>query len=226
MPFQNVALRRLRVSSGKFGFDLLPVLKNADINVYLPPTPTDKAGRDLATIQSGVRDGNYYADLHILSPSTIIGDCCTNVGEYFDANYVAKTLAHEFSSILLDNTTRQKEKGWSFYSAPSWFVQGYEEYLGLTQSTDHTLNITLEKYKQTLRQSPTNIYVGEFGIDTQDVYIDGALLVLFLHETFGKEKVQAVLASPKRTFFGAFETELGVTFDELAQRWNEWLETL
>ena len=68
MPFQNVALRRLRVSSGKFGFDLLPVLKNADINVYLPPTPTDKAGRGLATIQSGVRDGNYYADLHILKP--------------------------------------------------------------------------------------------------------------------------------------------------------------
>jgi len=41
-------------------------------------------------------------------------------------------LVHEYSTVLLDLVCRAKGSGWQFFEAPKWFVQGYEEYLGLT----------------------------------------------------------------------------------------------
>jgi hypothetical protein len=43
-----------------------------------------------------------------------------------------------------------------------------------------------------------------------------------MHETFGKDKVQAILTSDAPTFEAAAGPALGVTLEEFRRRWEEW----
>jgi hypothetical protein len=174
-------------------------------------------------LRTEVRDGRYSAMLHLLAPSAYHADDRSNVGEPFDEVYFFKTLVHELSTIFLDLATRSKGSGWRFFSAPSWFVQGYEEYLALLRSSEHTRTVTLSKYIQKLRENPSRVRPGFL---VEDTYIDGSLLLLFLHETFGKARVQAVLMSRNPSFYGALSEELGLTDKELYERWDEWRRRL
>ena len=83
---------------------------------------------------------------------------------------------------------------------------GYETYLAVTLSNEHSRTVTLEKYKDLLRGNA--VRVGYFAVENP--YTDGAVLMLFLHDDFGRE-VRAVLASKEQTFRAAMNSELGVT---------------
>jgi hypothetical protein len=119
--------------------------------------------------------------------------------------------------VFLERLNR-KHAQWHFHDASNWFEQGYEEYLGVMLSTEHNRTVTLEKYKDLVRRDPHR--VGYFGV-TND-YSDGAVLMLFLHEEFGKGKVHAVLLSKAPSFAQAMAKELGVDPEQLAKRWNGW----
>jgi hypothetical protein len=134
-------------------------------------------------------------------------------------------LVHEYGTILLEQITRARAKGWRFYDAPGWFVQGYEEYLGLTHSTPHNRKVVLPKYLALQKADPLRVRIG-FGIGVRNDYLDGAALLHFMHEAFGKEKVQAILTSEAPTFEAGAGPALGVSLEEFGRRWEEWRKRL
>jgi hypothetical protein len=50
------------------------------------------------------------------------------------------------------------------------------------------------------------------------------MLVAFMHEEFGKEKVQSILTSSKPTFDKALTKALAIDFDGFIKKWNAWLK--
>ncbi len=120
--------------------------------------------------------------------------------------------------LFLWQITRRKGGGWSFFSGPDWFVEGYEEYLSLTRSSDHSRTVTLPLYRQTARaQSLT----GDSG--TLDPYVDGALVLQYTHERYGRDQVLALLCSEQSAFSDALRATLGCTETELFNEWRQWL---
>jgi hypothetical protein len=196
-------------------FDLLKEI-NFDIYLEKNSTEIDQAG---ALLSTKVDHGKYFAELHMLTPSVVPQTWMSKVGEQCDDAHYLRIVLHEYSSILLDQITRHKETGWRFFTAPSWFIQGYEEYVSLLRSTLQTRTVTLEKYKDVVRNHPERV---RHDLTVQDAYVDGALLLLFMHERFGKERVQAILVSTKREFFDALTFELGMSVDRLYHEWLAW----
>jgi hypothetical protein len=201
------------------------LLRDADCKIYLHPKPTDNASEGLASLRTGVSGDRFVATIDWLTLSAFRPGFRNSVGEPGGEDYFAKVLVHEYATILLEQITRAKGKGWGLYEAPGWFVQGYEEYLGLTLSTPHNRKAVLAKYLALQKDDAKRVRIG-FGIAVRDDYIDGASLVHFLHETFGREKVQAILTSRAPTFEAAAGPALGVTVEELGRRWEEWRRKL
>jgi hypothetical protein len=200
------------------------LLRAADCKIYLHAKPNDTASEGLASLRTGVQDGKYVATIDMLTPSAFRPGFRNSVGEPGGKDYFAKVLVHEYGTILLEQITRAKPKGWRFYDAPGWFVQGYEEFLGLTLSTAHNRKVVLGKYLALQKKDSRRVRIG-FGIGVRDDYIDGASVLYFMHETFGKEKVQAILVSEADTFEAAGPA-LGVTFDEFGRMWYTWRKKL
>src|SRR5262249_21582305 len=132
----------------------------------------------------------------------------------------SKTLAHEYATILLDRLTQTKAGGWRFFDAPAWFVQGYEEYASLVLSRPRNREVVLPEYVR--RQKDEQRVRFGATIEVQDPYVEGAVVMHFLHEQFGRERVQALLTAPQPTFAAALTAMLGVSASELGARWREW----
>jgi aminopeptidase N len=52
--------------------------------------------------------------------------------------------------------------------------------------------------------------------------VDGAVLVQFLHERHGKEKVHAVLLSEAADFWSAVEQVTGEDHAAMYESWTQW----
>ena len=103
---------------------------------------------------------------------------------------VFRIATHEYSTILLTRISRQRA-GWQFHSAPAWVVQGMKSTRCILAG-DRTRKITLGKYRELVGRTPSRAYDGEVA----DSFIDGAVLIDFLHAEFGREKVQAIMSNP------------------------------
>jgi hypothetical protein len=192
--------------------------------IYLHPKGSGKASESSAGITSGTDgQGKYFAVIDLLAPSAYDPGYRSNVNEPPGDDHYFKLVIHEYSTILLDRITRDKKGGWSFFSAPRWFTDGYEEYLGLMLSSPRNRKEVLMKYLAMHRQDPDRIDF-DFGVSVKDDYIDGAVLLLFMHETFGKDRVHAILKSEERRFGRAMASALGVGLDGFKKRWDEWLK--
>lgn len=216
------------IASLKKEFADFPVDELLRVNcaIFLHPKGTGKASESSASITSGVDDaGKYSAVIDLLTPSAYDPKHRSNVGEPADDGYIYKLVVHEYSTILLERITRAKKAGWRFFSAPGWFTNGYEEYLGLMLSSPRNRTEVLKKYLAKHKDGASRIGF-DYGIQVEDDYIDGAVLLVFMHETFGKKKVQAILASEERRFGGAMASALGVGLEEFKKRWDEWLKKL
>jgi hypothetical protein len=206
-------------------FDGLPVadLLRVDCAIYLHPKGSGKASEYQVSITTRQDGDKYSAVIDLLMPSAYSASYRSNVGEPAGDDYFAKLIMHEYSTILLERITRTKKGGWGFYSAPGWFTDGYEEYLGLMLTTPRNRKEVLAKYLATYKAGPGRVTF-EFGVSVADPYIDGALLLLFMHEEFGKKRVQAILTSREPRFGKAVTAELGVGLDEFQKRWGEWVK--
>jgi hypothetical protein len=213
------------ITSLKKEFADFPVDELLKVNclIYLHPQRTDKASEIHAGIGTGVTNGKYSAVIDMLAPAAYDPNHRTNINEPVGDDYFYKLVMHEYSTILLDRITRSKKAGWNFFSAPRWFVDGYEEYLGLMLSSPRNRKEVVAKYLAMHKEDPDRISL-DFGITVKNDYIDGALLVLFMHETFGKKKVHALLMSEERSFGKAIRSVLGVGLEEFQKRWDEWLK--
>jgi hypothetical protein len=205
------------------GFPVADLLR-VNCRIYLHPKGTGKASESSVSITSGTDDqGNYFAVIDLLTPSAYDRKYRSNVNEPAGDDYIYKLVVHEYSTILLDRITRAKTTGWSFFTAPRWFTDGYEEYLGLMLSSPRNRKEVLAKYLAMHKSDPDRLDL-DFGVGVKDDYIDGALLLLFMHETFGKDRVHAILKSEERRFGRAMASALGVGLDEFKKRWDEWLK--
>ena len=194
--------------------------------IQLHPAPNDSASESTAMSRTGTIDGTnrtYFAEISLLTPSAHTQEARTHIGEPKDAVYFERLLVHEYAAPVLDRITRSKPAGWRFYDAPRWFIEGYEEYLALTCSNEHSRNVTLAKYKEIVRADPRRVR-NAFGLMVRDNYLDGAMLLAFMHDRYGREKVQAILTSPAETFGDAICESLGVNLDSFFAAWQEWLE--
>ena len=194
------------------------LIDGADIRIALDPLPHRAPRFD---IESGVEGGRYYGLVTLQAPSRLAPTGRSAVGEPLDINYFEKNTAHELSTIFLERATRNRGTGWRFFSAPPWFVQGFEDYLGLMCSTKHARTVTLPKYVALVKENPSRVGPG---MTAKDPYRDGAVLLLFLHRAFGKERVHAILANGAATFDEALQTTLGVTKSDLLDRFGKWLD--
>jgi hypothetical protein len=213
------------IASLKKEFNGFPVddLLRVNCDIYLHPEATSKASESRSTINSWTdNQGKYFAVIDLLAPSAYNPNYRSNVNEPPGDDHFFKLVMHEYSPILLDRITQAKKTGWLFYSAPRWFTDGYEEYLGLMLSSPRNRTEVLAKYLTIHKDDPDRIDF-DFGVSVKDDYIDGTLLLLFMHETFGKDRIHAVLRSEERRFGKAIVSALNVDLDEFEKRWEEWL---
>lgn len=199
------------------------LLEGLSLTVYIHPVANSLASTYTMSLQTSYSGTRCTAELHLLAPSLHGPADLTNVGEPKDDVYFHKTIVHEYSTLFLGALSRSKDGGWRFNSSPAWFVQGYEEYLALMHSTPHSRQITLRKYEELVRSDPARVDLS-LGVDVRDPYTHGAVLLAFLHDEFGKERVQSVLLSPEPTFGRALSTTLGVDLGWLSSRWHQWIE--
>lgn len=216
-------LKQLREHFRPAGLD--PYVAGFRCDLYLHPQPNESASESSAYCRSGTTDGTnatYFAEIHLLSPSAHRTAARTHIGELKDDVYFERLLVHEYAAPVLDRITRSKPRGWRFFDAPRWFIEGYEEYLALTCSNDHSRSVTLKKYKQIGAADKRRVR-NDFGLSVRDNYLDGALIVAFMHDRFGKEKVQAALTADADSFGEALSKSLGVNLDSFFAAWTEWL---
>lgn len=176
------------IASLKKEFAEFPVddLLRVNCAIFLHPKGTGKASEDTVSITTGQDKGKYSAVIDLLTPSAYSPDYRSNINEPAGDDYIYKLVIHEYSTILLERITRTKKAGWSYFNASKWFVDGYEEYLGLMLSSPRNRKEVLGKYLAMHKADPDRIDF-DFGISVKNDYIDGALLLLFMHETFGKK---------------------------------------
>lgn len=198
------------------------ILNNSLCRVIIHATPDERASEATASLISNYDGPRCMSELHILAPNAHGPAARTVTDEPKDAYYFHKLIMHEYCTSLLGAISRDKPTGWRFNSSPAWFVQGYEEYLALFHSSEHSRTVTYGKYLAEVKRNPARVSM-DFGVDVQDPYVDGTVLLKFMHDVWGADRVQAILKSPEPTFGKAAKTSLGVTFEEFADRWNKWL---
>lgn len=212
------------------GLDPEALLKEATVSITILTKPSDKAAPGHATIETGTRDGTiatYYANLYLLAPSAHNATDRTAANEPMDAAYCEKVLVHEYSTIILEMLRRNRPQDksprpWSFFSAPAWFVQGYEEYLGCTCGNPTAGKATLSKYIREVKSHPEWVSC-DFGLDVAQPYLSGPVLIHFMHEKYGVAKVRSVFTSDESSFGKAIRASLGVGVDQFCSDWSAWL---
>ncbi len=194
------------------------LLRSAQIDVWLYARPNSRASAVQTTLETSTRDGLYHADLHLLTPSSVGQQYRNNLGQPIGSDTIFKTVVHEYVTVLLDLLSGHEPEGWRFFDAPNWFVQGYEEYLGLTLSNSTNLQ-TLDKYQRLVVGDRERV---SERFEVRDPYVDGAVLLHFLHSRFGPAKVRALLVSNAPDFWSAVQAELGCDPGELYEFWQDW----
>lgn len=195
------------------------IIKAANLKIVIHAVPTPTANDGTATLETGGAKGAQFANLEILAPSRHPADARTNVGENKDAQYFQRLLIHEISTLVFEGISDRKAEGWRFHSAPSWFVQGLEQYVAFRQTSAKQ---SLQLYIDRVRQDP-KIVQSDFGLQVSEPYIGGAVVLAFMDERYGWESIQKILLSPEPTFGAAMRKQLGVTADTFAGEFRRWV---
>jgi hypothetical protein len=204
----------------QFNLDQEAWVTCTELDIFVHSTPTSDAGPGLATVRTVRSQGRVTAEFHLLAPSRHPTNLRTNVGLPFDESYFAKLVTHEISTLFLELMTTSKGHGWNIYEAPSWFVQGYQEYLGLNLPGAKASEI-LNAYHAHAKENAGHV---RLSLTVDDDYIDGALIVEFLHSQFGSDAVKGILVSEKRDFWAAVQDEIGLSAATLVAAYESWLE--
>ncbi|MGZ3448040.1 MAG: hypothetical protein ACXVEF_00490 [Polyangiales bacterium] len=184
--------------------------------------PDETAGDGHSSSQRFDVDGEYSVDAHYLALSKHSKTALTSAGQPMDADYLAKLVYAELASVALDRTTKQKKHGFRMNEAPSWFTAGYPEYLAVTLSSERYRTVVLPRYVSAVRADPSRIVFGA-RIEVKARWNEGAVLLAYLHDTYGKAKVQALVMSDKPTFEEAFAATFGVGLASLDAPFAAWL---
>ena len=183
---------------------------------------TPQAGlADDATANAHTEDRGRLIEVSILARSSFSPTSHTVVGESKDADFVFNLVANELSTVLFERITRDKGKGWYFHEAPQWFVQGIEGYFGLLYSAVHNREITLPKYITAARVGLDEVGFDN-GIHVRNPYLGGVVLVAFLCDVYGENRVDALLLSTATTFDEAFAANFGDR-ESIEGKYRDWI---
>jgi len=164
----------------------------------------------------------YSVDMNFLALSKHSKTAQTSAGQPMDADYLAKIVYAEFAALALDRGMQQKKSGFRFRDAPEWFRSGYPEYLAITLSSDRYRTVVLPRYIAAVRDDPTRITFAK-SIEVKARWNEGAVLIAFLHDTYGKQKLLEMLASDRASFASAFHATLGVEVTAIEPAFNSWV---
>lgn len=196
------------------------LLEGVDLDVYLHPEAGEMASPQHATMTSNLRKRGYKAAIHMLTPSAYNGGRAEPTDED-TRDYLYRQVVHELSAVYVQRLILSKPKGWRYDDAAPWFLQGFDEYMSGKISRREE-DDTLAGYRHQIRRNPGRISFSNT-IRVQNPYRDGAVLVQFLHESFGRDAVQNIWLSQEPTFDKALLSALGTDMTGLEQRWTRWL---
>ena len=193
-----------------------------DISVYLPPAPTQYTNRGLATL---VCCSQNAGEIHYMTPSSPEYGNGPLGGLRLDADdYHAKTLIHEYITVGHTRVSANKTRGFKYYSAPSWFHQGLEEYDGMFHSTESN---KVTGYKNLIDYADRNLRDTFYSFGSTSSYFGGLLLMQFLADQYGEEIHADLLKSEQPTFDLALDEELEErdrTVSEAYDDFERWFE--
>jgi hypothetical protein len=189
--------------------------------VFQLATPVEGTATDALALSVTPNTGREI-QVYLLARSSYGPTSRGMIGVPKDDEYQFKIVAHELSTVLFERVTRDKGGGWFFHEAPSWFTQGCEEYFGLVHSSPHNRAL-LDDYIARVRAAGSEVsFVGD-ALHVRNVYLGGAVLVAFLYDAYGAERVHALLASRRATFAEAFGDVIEPDRHVLGARFYAWL---
>lgn len=168
---------------------------------FVLPFETCSAKPGLATTLTQYEtDAQGAAAIFILAPSKHPASFQSAVGTAADESYFEKLTTHEVAGVFLDCATRVKGSGWRFFSAPAWFYQGIEEYLGLRAiSNVATRGLYWKRYVAAVSAHVASIDFTS-SVKVVDTYKDGAMLVAYVWHRVGRKGVACALQSNAADF--------------------------
>ena len=227
------------VAKAKYG----TTYRGTACKVHLYPTPNGVASTGSAQIQSSTSgsQGNVSVascTVHLLTRSapdwkTLPPGSSSSWGDPKDGTYWDAMLVNEYITIFQDLTGRNKPKGFAYYQAPNWFVQGLEAFDGYYHSTEASLDrvrglmrdgrLGVKNRKTYVVCCKSSYTVGSQAMGVKDDYIDGLALTAFLALQFGEEVHAKILRSTRLTFEEALLEETGVSLDEMFEAYTAWV---
>ena len=149
--------------------------------------------------------------IHYLTPSAPAWEearrrgTTTGIGLPFDDDYHAQVLMHEYITVGHIQISANKPRGFTYYSAPSWFYQGLQQYDGMFHSTESNRTIG---YQKLLDYADRKLRDTFYSFGSTDVYFGGVLLLKFLWPSkYGEYIHGALLRSEQPTFAMALAQE-------------------
>lgn len=95
-----------------------------------------------------------------------------------------------------------------------------QPFLALTCSWNHSRTVTLPEYRRRVKSRWT-----EEAPPALDQYLDGAIILEFMHHSFRHTPMINLLSAKADRFDVALRTILGVDEDRLLTQWRAWLAT-
>lgn len=126
------------------------------------------------------------------------------------------TLLHELSGEYLQAATRLRD-GWTFYTAPPWFVQGLEEWV-----TRVVAQPDVDPASTAAASPDRAITVRNGALAVEDPYRDGLALISWLVVTHGADAPFRVLASDAPTFAAALSEIVGLDEAGVVEAYQRW----
>jgi hypothetical protein len=204
------------------------------ISVYLLPAPAD----DIDTNQSGedicctrVSKGPSTGTIKLLTISAPIWKSAnleSSLGlPKTGKDYHAKVLVSEYIPVGHYATQDSRPSGgWSYYSAPNWFVQGLQEYDAIFHSTDNNRTMTTKRLFAWAKDNPTQFRCCSPKLAISDDYNGGATFMAFLAEEFGEDIHARILRNSAPTFEAALAAETKPYSPvQLFDKFQKWIKT-
>jgi hypothetical protein len=184
--------------------------------IHVLSSPMPGVATEVSALARTPNDGRTI-DVYLLAPSAMPAGARTMLGEPKDELYTRKVVAHELSTLGLERVTQWKKAGWYFHTAPAWFEQGMEEYLGRTFA-----HAGVSRSIAVVTDDPSQIYAGDV-LHVKNPYLGGTVLVAFLYDEMGQSAVHRLLMSEQPTFEGAWREAIGLSDTQFAARVRVWL---
>jgi hypothetical protein len=138
-------------------------------------------------------------------------------------DYHAKVLMSEYIPIG-HYAVQDSRRGWSYYTAPSWFVQGLQEYDGIYHTTEANRADTAARLMRWARANEGRFACCARGIEFGDVYNGGAAFIAFLASAYGEGIHERILRSDAKTFDEALADQTSsLSRSELFDRFRAWV---